>query len=199
MVTGRPAGLTAQMGLTFLSPERIANCLLYRLRNRRAACFWTSVKPRGHRSLQWIRLSVNEQFLRESRERSKHIFARMWYKYIALRGSFYSFSHRGCIHVQEFQVGTLHWIHLHVPGDHPYCWLWRKFQARDHHLAGPSYFRWHYAGGTSSPAVITVTNPGNAALEISSIKIGGANPNDFASSTTCNSSADGCVGPVRFR
>jgi sugar lactone lactonase YvrE len=40
--------------------------------------------------------------------------------------------------------------------------------------------------GTTAPAqVITLSNPGNAALDISGITIGGANPMDFAETTTC--------------
>lgn len=40
-------------------------------------------------------------------------------------------------------------------------------------------------GTTASAQVITLSNPGNAALDISGITIGGANPSDFAETTTC--------------
>lgn len=56
-------------------------------------------------------------------------------------------------------------------------------------------------GMTSSPMVITVTNPGNAALQIASIKTGGANPGDFASTTTCSTvlaAAESCTISVTF-
>ena len=42
-------------------------------------------------------------------------------------------------------------------------------------------------GTTSAASTVTLSNTGNASLTISSITIGGANPSDFAKTTTCGS------------
>ena len=118
--------------------------------------------------------------------------ARMWYKYIALPNAFYSFSHQGCIHVR-IQVGTLHWIHLHVPGDLPAGW--RNSEPAIIISPDPVTFRWHYAGGDEQPCHDNRDDPGNTALQISSIRIR-LKSSDFASSTTCNSTLT-AAGPVR--
>jgi hypothetical protein len=53
--------------------------------------------------------------------------------------------------------------------------------------AGPLSFA-ATTGATSQSLTITLTNPGNAALSITSITIGGANATDFAQTNTCGSS-----------
>ena len=56
-------------------------------------------------------------------------------------------------------------------------------------------------GTTSSPSMITVTNSGGAALNISSIKVGGTNAGDFASTSTCGTvlaAAGSCTISVTF-
>jgi arylsulfate sulfotransferase len=56
-------------------------------------------------------------------------------------------------------------------------------------------------GAISNATAITVTNPGSAALNIASIKTGGANPGDFGSTTTCSTvlaAGESCTISVTF-